>query len=215
MHATRKMFEVSIEQIIVASGYIGILLLMIANGAVSFPSSQILYIITGYFIFTGDLALALVLLFGTLGNTIGCIILYELARSKGLAFITRFKLFPEHVIRKTQIAFQKRGAWFVFVGKLIPALKVFVPIPAGIARMHRGLYATLIAISSAIWAVPFIAVGYYFGKSADVFGSYSVIIIIFTLVILGLFYRYLNSDAVVREVEGLPETPEAPEQTRR
>ena len=80
------MFEISVENVIVTLGYIGIFGLMISNGVITLPSSQILYIITGYFIFTGELNFALASLMGALGNTIGNIILYELARKKGLEY---------------------------------------------------------------------------------------------------------------------------------
>lgn len=194
--------EISIEQMILVLGYAGIFLMMIANGAVSFPSSQILYIVTGYFVFTGDLKLVLVVLVGALGNTIGNIILYEASRSKGLLYITKFKLFPEQIVKKVQVAFEKRGVWFVFIGKLIPALKVFVPIPAGIAKMNRVVFAGIMFAGSIIWTFPFIAIGYYFGKSSDVFGKYAIVLIFIALIVMGLFYKYINSEEVIREVEG-------------
>jgi len=197
------MSELSIEQIIVSLSYFGIFLLMISNGAVSFPSSQILYIITGYFIFTENLLLIPVIVAGALGNTIGNIILYELVRIRGFHYITKFQLFPEEIVRKVQVAFQKRGAWFVFIGKLIPALKVFVPIPAGLAKMNRALYTSIIFISSIIWTFPFIAIGYYFGKSSDVFGKYAIVLIIIALIVLTIFYKYINSEKIVREIEGV------------
>mgnify|MGYP000034144965 CR=1 FL=1 len=194
--------DISVEQIILVLGYVGIFLMMISNGLLSFPSSQILYIIAGYFIFTGDLNLVLVSLVGALGNTIGNIGLYEIARSKGLKYITKWQLFPPQIVRKVQVGFEKRGAWFVFVGKLIPALKVFVPIPAGIAKMNRVLYATIIFISSAIWTIPFISIGFFFGKSSDVFGKYAIVLIFVALIVAGLFYKYINSEEVVSEIEG-------------
>ena len=197
------MFEFSIENIVVTLGYLGIFLLMISNGVLSFPSSQILYIVTGFFIFKGDLTLALVVLVGAVGNTIGNIILYELSRRKGLKYITKFQMFPEHAIRKVQVAFNKRGTWFLFIGKLVPALKVFVPIPAGIAKMNRVLYTTIIAITSAIWTLPFIAIGFYFGKSSDVFGKYAIVLAFIALIVIGVFYKYMNSEEIVREVEGV------------
>ncbi len=195
--------DISIEQIIISLSYFGIFLLMISNGAVSFPSSQILYIIAGYFVFTGDLSLLPVIIVGAVGNTIGNVILYELVRAKGAKYITKFRLFPEEIVQKVQIAFTKRGTWFVFIGKLIPALKVFVPIPAGLAKMNRGLYASIILVASAIWTLPFIAIGYYFGKSSDVFGKYAIVLIIIALVIMTVLYRYMNSEEVVSEIEGV------------
>ena len=84
--------HISIETIISFAGYAGIFLLMITNGAVSFPSSQVLYIIAGYFVAQGDLALLPVVVAGTLGNTVGTIILYELTRKYGRTFIARMKI---------------------------------------------------------------------------------------------------------------------------
>lgn len=174
---------------------------MISNGVVSFPSSQILYIIAGYFVFTGHLNLFAVVIAGALGNTIGNIILYELARSKGLVYLTRWKIFPERELKKLQIAFNKKGAWFLFVGKLIPALKVFIPIPAGIAHMNRPLYAIIILVSSSIWPFAFLAIGYYFGKSAHVFGAYAVVLAFIALIVATVFYKFMNSKEVISEIE--------------
>ena len=89
------MFDIPLESIIVSLGYLGIFLLMIANGFISFPSSQILYIIVGYFISIGTLALVAASLVGALGNTIGNIILYEFSRRKGISYITQYKMFPQ------------------------------------------------------------------------------------------------------------------------
>jgi len=195
------MSQETIESIILFSGYAGIFFLMIANGVVSFPSSQILYIIAGYFVFTGHLNLFFVVTAGAIGNTIGNIILYELARSKGLEYLLRWKIFPERELKKVQIAFNKKGAWFLFVGKLIPALKVFIPIPAGIARMNRYLYAGIILVSSSIWPFAFLAIGYYFGKSAHVFGAYAVVLAFIALIVATVFYRFMNSEEVISEIE--------------
>jgi len=195
------MFGIPLESIIVSLGYLGIFLLMIANGFISFPSSQILYIIVGYFISVGTLTLVAASLVGALGNTIGNIILYELSRRKGIAYITQYKMFPQREVKKVEIAFRKKGAWFLFVGKLLPAIKVFVPIPAGLGKMNRALYTAIIFVSSYIWSLIFIAIGYYFGKSSNVFGSYAVILMIVALVVVALFYKYINSEEIVREIE--------------
>jgi len=195
------MSQETIESIILFSGYAGIFFLMIANGVVSFPSSQILYIIAGYFVFTGHLNLFFVVTAGAIGNTIGNIILYELARSKGLEYLLRWKIFPERELKKVQVAFNKKGAWFLFVGKLIPALKVFIPIPAGIARMNRYLYAGIILVSSSIWPFAFLAIGYYFGKSAHVFGAYAVVLAFIALIVATVFYKFMNSEEVISEIE--------------
>lgn len=174
---------------------------MIANGAVSFPSSQILYIIVGYFIAQGDLALVPAALAGSAGNAVGNVILYELVRARGRAFVERMKLFPARELAKVEIAFKKKGAWFVFIGKLLPAIKVFVPIPAGLGKMHRGCFASIMFVASFIWSLGFISIGYFFGKSSDLFGKYAIVLVIVAALVLLFFYRYINSEEIVREVE--------------
>ncbi len=191
----------SIETIIASASYFGIFILMITNGAVSFPSSQLLYIIAGYFIAQGDLAIIPVALVGAAGNTVGNIILYELVRRRGRTFVEKMKLFPMRELAKVEIAFRKKGAWFIFIGKLLPAIKVFIPIPAGLGKMHRGLFAALMFVASFIWSLGFISIGYFFGKSSNMFGAYPFILVIIAVIVLFLFYRYINSNEVIREIE--------------
>lgn len=195
------MTGITIETLIQGGSYLAIFSLMIANGAVSFPSSQVLYIIAGYFIARGDLTLFFVALVGALGNTIGNIILYELARKHGRAFIERMKIFPLRELAKVETAFQKKGAWFIFIGKLLPAIKVFVPIPAGLGKMSRPLFASLMFTASFIWSMVFISIGYFFGKSSDLFGRYAIILVIVAVIVILLFYRYINSEEITREIE--------------
>ena len=193
--------DITIETIIATLSYAGIFLLMIANGAISFPSSQILYIVVGYFVAQGNLSLELSVLAGALGNTLGTVILYELTRKHGRSFIERIKLFPLRELAKVEAAFKRKGVWFIFIGKLLPAIKVFIPIPAGLGKMHRGIFAVLMFTASAIWAVGFISIGYFFGKSSDLFGHYAAILGIVAALVLFIFYRYLNSEEILRDLE--------------
>ena len=195
------MTDTTIEALLQGGSYFAIFLLMITNGVVSFPSSQILYIIAGYFVAQGNLAFALVAFVGALGNAVGNIILYELARKHGRTFIARMKLFPGRELAKVETAFRKKGAWFIFVGKLLPAIKVFVPIAGGLGKFSRGLFAPLMFIASFIWALGFISIGFFFGKSSDLFGRYAIILVIVAVVVMLLFYRYINSPEVVNEIE--------------
>lgn len=193
--------HINIELLIQSGSYLAIFLLMIANGSVSFPSSQVLYIIAGYFIAQGNLLLLPVALVGALGNTLGNVILYELVRKHGRTFVARMKLFPTRELAKVEAAFHKKGAWFIFIGKLLPAIKVFVPIPAGLGKMHRGLFASLMFVASFIWSLIFISIGYFFGKSSNLFGHYAIALVVVAAIVLFLFYLYINSDEVVHEVE--------------
>ena len=193
--------EAGLEQIIITAGYFGIFSLMILNGTFSFPSSQILYIVSGYFIFQGDLTLGLVAFLGALGNTIGNTVLFYLTREKGLEYITKLTLIPITEIHKVQIVFKKHGNWYLFIGKLLPAIKVFMPIVAGVGKMSMKFFVPIVFISSFIWSLIFISIGYYFGKSSDVFGTYAIILLILAAILVFLFYRYMNSTSVLKELK--------------
>lgn len=185
-----------LELIVATSSYAGIFALMIANGFLSVPSSQVLYIIVGYFIGTGYLALIPAALMGALGNTLGNIVLYEAVRRHGIRYLERFRIFRAHDIEKIEAVFRKKGLWFLFVGKLLPAIKVFIPIPAAIGRVHRGIFALIMFVSSYIWALAFISIGYVFGKSAEVWKSYGVVLAVVALIVGYLFYRMLQREGI-------------------
>lgn len=197
----------SIEQFILMFSYLGIFILIMINGVISFPSSQIVYIIAGYFASRGDLNYISIIIIGGVANTIGNIILYEIARKKGLDYTLKFfKHFlyfknPQNEIKKIEIVFKKRGAWFLFIGKLVNPIKIFIPIPAGIAKMNRIVFSIIIFITSTIWSAIFVSFGYYFGKSYQAFGYYGALIFLIAIGVMYTFYKYMNSEEILKEIE--------------
>lgn len=197
----------SIEEIILSISYLGILMLMTSNGFWAFPSSQLIYIVAGYFAFTGDLNLLWIILIGALGHSLGNWILYEAARKKGLKYSVKFIKFlfqfsdAEKEVKKFQIVFNKRSKLLLFVGKLANPSKIFIPIPAGIAKMNRLIYLVITYITSVIWACVFTFIGYYFGKSYDNFGFIGAGLLVVFLIFASYFYKLMNSEEVIKELE--------------
>jgi alkaline phosphatase len=190
-----------IETIILATSYLGIFFLMIVNGFISFPSSQLLYIIVGYFSGTGFLSAIPAVFIGALGNTIGNIILYEIVRKNGISYIKRFRLFHPREIKKVEILFRKRGLWFLFVGKLLPTIKVFIPIPAALGKVDRRIFGVTMFVASLIWALFFVMIGIEFGKSVHLVKSYFIVLGVIGLVVAYLFYRLMNTKEVLHALE--------------
>ena len=199
----------NLEYFILTLSYFGIFLLLSINGFFSFPSSQIIYIIAGYFAYTGDLNIYYVIAFGALGQTLGNWILYEVSRKKGLEYGSKFisYLFPYHdtkkEIQKFQIAFNKSQIFLLFIGKLVNPIKIFIPIPAGIAKVNRAIFLIIVYITSAIWATVFTFIGFYFGKNYQNFGYIGAILFLIALTVMYSFYRLMNSKEVIEELEGL------------
>lgn len=191
----------AIEELLIQMSYFAIFFIMISNGIIGFPSSQILYIISGYFISKGDLHFGLALLAGTVGNVIGNQILYEISRKKGMKYISRIQVIPLKEIKKVQAAFKRKGLWFLFFGKLVNPIKIVIPIPAGISKMNRGIFLSIITITSAIWASIFLGLGIIFGKSINLASIYAPIFLVFSVIILYVIYRYMNSKIILEDIE--------------
>jgi membrane protein DedA with SNARE-associated domain len=185
----------ALEQIISGLSYMGIFILMFSNGIFSFPSSQVLYIIVGYFVGVGTLALPTALVVGAIGNTIGNIALYEFAREHGMNAALKFLPMKPHHVAKTERFFEKKGLGFLFIAKLLPTLKVFVPIFGGIGKAPRIPYAALMFLASMVWAFIFIEIGMFFGKNTDIWKPYSgALAVISILVVFFLWRSYKNTE---------------------
>lgn len=151
--------------------YIGIFVLMTANGMVNFPSSQILYVLCGYFVGKGTLALTPTVIAGTLGNTLGNALTFLLVKKYEKPLARKLLMLDEATFTKVHTAlhetFSRKGMWWIFFGKLIPSVKAFIPVVAGLAETKTKLTITLFFIASFLWALLIISIGYFFGKQAS------------------------------------------------
>jgi membrane protein DedA with SNARE-associated domain len=158
-----------LHPIIANFSYMAIFILMIANGAVNFPSSQILYIMCGYFISTGSLLFFPTVFIGALGNTIGNTCIFLLVKKYDKPFARKLLMVNETTFTKIHTAlhttFKNKGVWWLFIGKLTPSVKSFVPIVAGLARTTTSLTAAIFFGASLIWATGVTFLGYFFGEN--------------------------------------------------
>jgi membrane protein DedA with SNARE-associated domain len=165
---------------------------MLTNGVANFPSSQLLYAICGYFVSTGSLMFIPTVIAGALGNTIGNIITFLLVKKYDKPFARKLLMLDEATFTKIHSAlhaiFSRRGMWYIFVGKLIPSVKAFIPIVAGLANTKTYLTSVLFFIASAIWAIMITAIGYYFGEHAS-FTSISGVSLIIAAIVIFFIYR--------------------------
>lgn len=157
-----------LHSLISSFSYVAIFLLMLTNGIGNLPSSQLLYIIAGYFVSTGSLLFIPTIIVGTLGNTIGNIITFQLVKKYDKPFARKLLMLDENTFTKVHSAlhetFSRRGMWWLFLGKLTPSVKAFIPIVAGLANTKTKLTSLIFLIASFIWAIAITTLGYYFGE---------------------------------------------------
>jgi membrane protein DedA with SNARE-associated domain len=168
--------------------YVLVFFLMIANGISNFPSSQLLYLFVGFLTTQGDLSIYLLAIFGGIGNAIGNIILYELVRTKGAELVKNF--FSLELSKQDHIKelLEKHGAIYIFFGKLIPGVKVFIPVVAGLTSIKRSLVYSTLVTSSILWAYIFLQLGAFFGTNTSLTKWYSIVAIV--ILLIGYVYTY-------------------------
>ncbi len=114
----------------------------------------------------------LVVLFATLGAMIGALVNYFLALWLGRPIIYKFAnsrlghmcLIDEPAVKKAEAYFEKRGAMSTFIGRLIPAVRQLISIPAGLARMKMVTFLLFTALGAGIWNAVLAALGWYMSK---------------------------------------------------
>ena len=116
-----------------------------------------------------DLNVYLVVLFATIGANIGAIINYYLAYFVGRPIVYKFAnsrfghicLIDEAKVQHAEKYFEKHGAMTTFVGRLIPAVRQLISIPAGLAKMKLSTFLLYTTLGAGIWNGILATIGYY------------------------------------------------------
>lgn len=183
-----------------ATGYMGIAVLMALEGSFVPIPSEIILPFSGYLVSRGELVLVSVALVGAIGNIIGTLFTYFVARYAGLPFFYRYGkyvMITSHDIDLVQRLFERRGVAIIFVSRLLPGVRGFLPIAAGVAKMKLAPFVLYVFVGSFIYSFFLTYVGVVLGKNWAVldpyFRQYNWILIV--LVVVGIVWwvrRYLR-----------------------
>ena len=105
--------------------------------------------------------------YGALGNTIGSAIAYGAGMWGGRPFLEkygRYVLISRHDLDRADRWFDKSGSWSIFASRLLPVVRTFISLPAGIARMHFFKFLIYTFLGSFIWSVGLAYGGYQMGE---------------------------------------------------
>lgn len=141
---------------------------------------------------------ALIVLFGTLGALLGAIINYLLSMWLGRAIIYRFAdsklghlcLLSREKVEKAETYFNEHGKISTFVGRLIPAIRQLISIPAGLSKMHFGQFLLYTFLGAFIWNSVLATLGYLAGGNKDLINEYSHELSVAILALLGVVILY-------------------------
>lgn len=170
-------------------GYVGIFLLMtLESSFFPFPS-EVVMIPAGYLASKGEMSLVGAILSGIGGSIAGALLNYYLALKAGRAFLLRFgkyMLIHERTIYKMEQFFESHGHISTFSGRLIPGVRQYISLPAGIAKMPMKQFVIFTALGAGIWVVFLTLLGYYLGENEALIKTYVTEAIIVTLILLAV-----------------------------
>lgn len=118
---------------------------------------------------TGDMNIYLVVFFATFGALIGALVNYYLALWLGRPIVYKFAnsrfghmcLIDEEKVKNAEEYFDKHGAMSTFFGRLVPAVRQLISIPAGLARMGLARFVLFTTLGAGVWNSILAALGYY------------------------------------------------------
>ena len=145
------------------------LLMAIESSFIPFPSEVVIPPAAWKAAHNESLNIYLVVLFATIGANIGALINYYLARWFGRPLIYAFAnsrwghmcLIDEAKVQHAESYFERHGAISTFVGRLIPAVRQLISIPAGLARMKLSTFLLFTTLGAGIWNSILAILGYY------------------------------------------------------
>lgn len=164
-------------------GYAGVIFLMVLDSAMIPIPSEIILVFSGYLVTTGTFEPISIILAGSFGNVVGSILTYYFGLKFGRLFILRFgKYFfiKEHHLEYTEKLFQKFGDKISFLGRLLPAIRTYISLPCGLAKMNLLKYSIYTFIGSAIWNTIFTYIGIQLGSKWQEIDNYSIYLEIVT-----------------------------------
>lgn len=137
-------------------GYAGVALLMAIESACIPLPSEIIMPFAGYLVYTGRFNLYLVATAGAIGCNIGSAIAYWIGAYGGRPLVERFGsyvLLNRRDLDRTTAFFERYGSITVLIGRLLPVVRTFIALPAGIARMPQGKFHLYTFVGSWPWCL--------------------------------------------------------------
>jgi membrane protein DedA with SNARE-associated domain len=149
-----------------ALGYPGIIVLMaLESSFFPFPSEAVLPP-AGYLAAQGRMNVWAVFFAGLAGSLIGAAFNYALAVALGRPLLHRYGrylLITEKSLDRAEAYFRRHGEISTFVGRLVPVIRQYISLPAGLARMRFDVFSLYTALGAGIWCAVLTGIGWYLG----------------------------------------------------
>jgi len=156
-------------------GYPGIVALMFLESSFFPFPSEVVIPPAGYLAAQGEMSLSLVIAAGIAGSLLGACFNYWVAvRWGGPLFdrYGRYVLISQNSLARAEVFFARHGHISTFVGRLLPGIRQYISLPAGLARMNLPVFVVFTGLGAGIWVVILALAGYLIGNNQELVGRY-------------------------------------------
>lgn len=170
--ASLGLFVISV---ISAMGYLGVMLLMAIESACIPLPSEVIMPFSGYLVYAGQFNLWLVALAGAIGCNLGSEVAYEIGYYGGRPLVERYGsyiLITQNELDWADRFFARLGDLTVLLSRMLPVVRTFIALPAGIARMPRLRFHVYTFVGSFPWCLSLAYLGMKAGENWKYLGKY-------------------------------------------
>ena len=204
-----------------SSGYVAIFILCVAQSCCVPTSSELTMGIAGALAATGKLNLAVVILLGAAGEVIGAYVAWLIGRTAGRGFVDRYGkylLLTHRDLDRAEQWYDRHQRWGVFGSRLVPFVRNFVALPAGVAEVPLVRFGFLTAAGSLLWDGAMAGIGYGVGTQYTTImhgfsdAGYVIGVLVVLAVAFVIYHRYRSyraetSGQAVVEPAAAPSVP--------
>jgi membrane protein DedA with SNARE-associated domain len=199
----------STSHFVSSSGYLAIFVLCVAQSCCIPTSSEITMGFAGVLAATGHLSLEGAVAVGVSGELLGAYVAWLIGRTGGRAIIERwgkYVLLTKTDLDRAEAWYGRHERWGVFGGRLVPFIRGFVALVAGVAEVPVVAFGLLTAAGSLVWLSAMAGIGYGIGGHWHaIVHAFSdagyVLAVVAVAVIAGFFWHRWKSYRTTRDLE--------------
>ncbi len=171
MHAFEEQLVLFLQQLFDAIGWAGVVFAMAIESACIPLPSEVTMPLAGWMLVQAQglppMHLFWAGFWGAVGCTIGSVITYWIGALGGRPLVLkygRYVFVTAHDLERADRWFSRYGEHAAFFSRLLPVVRTFISLPAGVARMNFLRFTVLSFVGSFLWCVALAGAGYVFGQ---------------------------------------------------
>ncbi|MEX0616674.1 MAG: DedA family protein [Candidatus Woykebacteria bacterium] len=186
-------------------GYFGVFAAMaIESASIPLPS-EIIMPFSGFLVTQGKFNFWLLVLVGAAGNLFGSWVMYflgywgqEVVVRRLIRAWGKYVLVSEKELDQAEKWFNRFGSWIIFFSRILPVVRTFISVPAGIAKIDIVRFSILTFLGSFIWSAVLAYIGVVLGENwrniEPLFRRFDILVAIFIIILIGFFLYHKSKE---------------------